>query len=1101
MGLERGALDDALAHDLAVGERDREHVRGRVPRRGRPGEAAQRRAVERAVVLVDDDEAPVLDDAGAVELQRVDGVLEEALDGREAECGDGGGHAGRDGTTPARPAAFSHAVGMERGAREEVPRHVVVLGLMASGKTTVARGLAALLARPLSDSDAVLEAATGRTVRALRDERGVAALHALEAGHLLDALASPAPLVIAAAASAIDDDRCVAALRRADAILLRASPAVLAARFAREAHRPAYGDDPATFLAAQAARRLPRYALVDPLVVDVDALDAAGAIDAAATALAAAGRRRAAGRLPSAPVATDPLPGLSSEEAARRLAAAGPRERDTGTDTAGRIVRRNVLTLINAITLVFLALILAAGAWNDAVFAAVIAVNTLIGIAQELRAKRQLDRLSLLVAPRARVRRDGRPVELLAEEVVVGDVIELAAGDQLVADGVVRHARGLALDESVLTGEANQVPRGEGERVLSGAYCAAGSGLYEVDAIGDDSFAARLTAEARTIARGKTTLQLEIDRLLRILILLMIPLAALLALAFWFHEVDVRTAVETATAGLISVVPEGLILLASVTLAVAAVRLSRAGALVQRLNAVESLASVDLVCLDKTGTLTEGRLELVEVLPASGYGEEAPRDALRIVAGAAEGRSATSDAIRDALGPSPLPARRELPFSSRWKWSAVELADGRVLVLGAPEVLGVGNLVEAARERQAQRARVLVVGTASTLPELPEDGSLPHLPDGFAPLGLAVMREAMREDALRVVGWLRREGVALKVLSGDAPATVEAIARAAGFPETTAISGADLPAEPAALAAAARTTSVFGRVTPEQKQRIVESLVGDGRYVAMVGDGVNDVPAMKAARVAIALGNGAQIAKGVADIVLVREDFGALPRGIEEGRRILANLRRVAKLFVVKSAFAATLILTVGVAGSAYPLLPRHLTLAGALTVGIPAFALALAPSRGRAPRLSFMRDLLRFAVPGGVVSALAVLAAYGVTKALPDRGLADARTVAVLVLVAVGLYLVLLLEDEAMEESRVRAWGVGALFAALVALLVAAFALAPVRRFFALEVPDVLELLVVVAASLFAIGVLGVLGFRWPLVARRLFGAERPAGRVDLGA
>jgi len=283
------------------------------------------------------------------------------------------------------------------------------------------------------------------------------------------------------------------------------------------------------------------------------------------------------------------------------------------------------------------------------------------------------------------------------------------------------------------------------------------------------------------------------------------------------------------------------------------------------------------------------------------------------------------------------------------------------------------------------------------------------------------------------------------------------------------------------IAKVAATHAIFARVSPEHKRELVRALARRGRYVAMVGDGVNDVPAMKAARIAVALGNGSQIARGVSDIVLVANDFTAIPRGIDEGRRILANIRRVAKLFVVKSAFAATLVLTVGIAGGAYPLLPRHLSLAAALTVGIPSFALALAPSTGRPPRLEFIRDLARFSVPGGVVSALAVLAAYGATKALPGRTVADGRTVAVIVVVLTGLYLILLLEDEAMERSNVRAAAVGSPF---------------MRSFFALTRLGVVEVLLAVLGAIFAVGALGLLGFRAPLIVRRLF-AARPANRA----
>jgi magnesium-transporting ATPase (P-type) len=796
--------------------------------------------------------------------------------------------------------------------------------------------------------------------------------------------------------------------------------------------------------------------------------------------------------------ASETHPGLTTAEAAARAAARGPRAPETSSRSVRAIVRANLLTLVNLITLVFLILIAASGAWHDAVFAAIIVANIALGITQEVRAKRSLDRLALLVAPRADVRRDGASVPLPAEEVVPDDVVELQPGRQVIADGTLLEAATLAMDESVLTGESNAVPKAPGDRVLSGSYCAQGSGVYRVEAVGDDSFAARLTQEARAARRRLSPLQLEIDRLLRILVVAMVPMSVALGIALWQHDASFREAAQTATAGLISLVPEGLVLLASVTFAAGAVRMGRRGALVQQLNAVESLAGVDLVCLDKTGTLTDGTLELVATAPAAGVSEEELRTALARLATAASVRSPTVDALaRELEADAPVDgvvADEELPFSSRWKWSGVRLGD-EVLVLGAPEVLGAGSQAAEIERRQEARERVLVVGRATALPVAPSDDEAPE-PPSFVPLGLVALRERMRPDARELVAYLRREGVELKVMSGDAPRTVEAVARAAGFVDPTTVAGPDLPADPAALAEVARRNAVFARVTPEQKRDLVGALVARGHHVAMVGDGVNDVPAMKAASLSVAVGTGAQIARGVADIVLVDDDFRALPAGIVEGRRILANIRRVAKLFVVKSAFAATLILTVGLAGVEYPLLPRHITFAALLTVGIPATTLALAPSTGRPPALSFLRDLARFSVPGGVVSALAVLAAYFGTRGLPGRTVEEARTVAVVVLVLTGLYLVSLLEDEAMQRSHVRSAGVVALMVTLLTLLVLAFAAAPVRDFFALQPLGGVEVVLSLLGATFAVGALGLLGFRAPLLARRLLRglSARPA-------
>ena len=690
--------------------------------------------------------------------------------------------------------------------------------------------------------------------------------------------------------------------------------------------------------------------------------------------------------------------GLTTAQVEERRRTLGEPQPERTSIPLRAIIRRNVFTLINLITLGFLVLILIAGAWKDALFAGVIVINAFIGIIQEVRAKRTLDELALLIAPRATVRRDGTTSEILADEVVPDDVVELQPGDQVVADGEIVEARGLAIDESILTGESDHVSRRVGDTIYSGSYCAAGAGVYRVTAVGAAAYANRLTSAAKQARDQRSPLQLDIDRLLRVLLLSMVPLAAALLIAFRIHETDFQQAAETATAGLISVVPEGLILLTSITFALGAVKLGRAGALVQRLNAVESLAGVDTICVDKTGTLTDGSLRLAAVVAAPERTEDGVRRLVGRLAASAEIRSGSSDAIAAEI---PLPAEAilaELPFSSRWKWSGVQLAD-TTIVLGAPEVLGAGALAQTVTEFQEQRGRVLVVGTASGLPPIPEDDDAPlPLPIAFEPAGLIVLEEQMRADAAEVVAFFRAQGVDLKVISGDAPRTVEAVAEAAGFGDVTAISGADLPmGDLEAMGNVAVTHSVFGRITPEQKRELVDALRRRGRYVAMIGDGVNDVPAMKAARMSIALGSGSQIAKGVSDMVLLNGSFSSLPKGVAEGRRILSNIRRVAKLFVVKSSFAAVLILTIGVAGEAYPLLPRHLSLAGAFTVGIPAFLLAVAPSVGMPTKVPFLRDLLRFSVPSGIVSAIGVLAAYTITRSIPGHDLADARSAALL--------------------------------------------------------------------------------------------------------
>jgi cation-transporting ATPase E len=773
--------------------------------------------------------------------------------------------------------------------------------------------------------------------------------------------------------------------------------------------------------------------------------------------------------------------GLTHAEAARRLDARGPVENSRSSRSTRAIVRENTVTLFNVILLGFAIALIAVGDYADLLFIAIVVVNSAIGILQELRAKRQLDRLALLVAPRARVIRDGETVAVPVEGVVEGDAIRLEPGEQVVADGPLLDARSLQLDESVLTGEADPVTRGRGDEVRSGSFCLAGGGTYRADLVGADAYASTVTETARESRRDLSPLQRDINRLLRLLVLVMVPIAAGLLAALHFHQTPLREAVSTATAGCVTLVPEGLVLLASVAFAVGAARMARRGALVQRLSAVESLAGVDVVCVDKTGTLTDGTLALDEIVPLAGHSEAEVRSALGAFATSLAGRNPTADAIAHALGGVQLGVELEVPFSSRWKWSGLTFRSGETQVLGAPDVLlaqlgdaaAIGALVDV---RAREQRRVLLFARTAALLREPGDGT-PELP-ALEPIGLVALTERMRDHTSETIAFLREAGVAVKVISGDGPVTVEAVARAAGLDTTgRVITGPELPREPRELGMAAERCVVFARIQPDQKRALVEALVRNGKRVAMVGDGVNDVPALKASQVAIALGSGSQIAKGVADLVLVGLNFSAIPAAIEEGRKILRNVRRVAKLFVAKSVFAAVLILTVGVAGGAYPFLPRQLSLAAAFTVGLPTFFLALAPPPPERRGQGFLRDVLAFAIPAGIVLGLAVLLGHGLVHGALDRSPSESQTTSTTILILVGLYLVLVLESTGMRTSLRRARAIPALCLVLVAIYVAIISLGPARSYFALAPPSALPVLVSVICTVFAIGALGAVG------------------------
>ena len=729
--------------------------------------------------------------------------------------------------------------------------------------------------------------------------------------------------------------------------------------------------------------------------------------------------------------------GLTEADARRLLAERGPPPPPPTSRSTRSIVIANVFTVFNAILLVLGVLTLVFGDWRDSLFLGIIVANAGIGIAQELRAKKALDELAALVAPSATVVRDGHARKVAVDQVLPGDLVRIQAGDQVVADGPLVRSEGLALDESILTGESRAVVRDPGEEVRSGSFAAEGAGEYAVTAVGDDSYAQQLAGEAREFRHPRSPLERAINRLLLILVGIMIPLGAILV--YSLRERDVEDGVTVAVAGIVTLVPEGLILLASLTFAAAALQLARRGALAQQLNAIESLASVDVICLDKTGTLTEPALRVVALEPASGVEPEQLADALARFAASSPARNTTLEAIAEAHAADGEEPSEQVPFSSRRRWSGLRLGEDRY-VLGAPELFPLDLILggRAAKEADSGR-RVLAFGTTSQPLSPDGDGS----PGELRPLGIVVLSEQLRPQARATVEFFRAEGVELKVLSGDAPDTVAAIARDAGIPVERLVDGSR--EEPTADA------NVVGRISPEGKRRLVEELKARGRYVAMVGDGVNDVPALKAARLAIVQGSGAEMARSVADVVLVKGDFAAVPAMVAEGRKILRNIQRVAKLFVAKSAFAAFLILLIGTSPETpYPLLPRHLTLAAGLTVGVPGFFLALAPSTGPGRTERFLREIARFAIPAGTAAGLGVLAAYRFALDVAGVPLEEARTVATSVLVLVGLYLVLALE----ASGRRRAIAVGALCAALLVIYVAVLAFDGTREFFELVVP-----------------------------------------------
>jgi cation-transporting ATPase E len=779
-------------------------------------------------------------------------------------------------------------------------------------------------------------------------------------------------------------------------------------------------------------------------------------------------------------------PGLSSAEVADRVARGLVNDvPEAPTRTFGQIVRANVVTRFNILLGSLLAVILVVGPIQDALFGIVLVSNALVGIIQEVRAKRTLERLELVNAPRATVLRDGEQRQIEVGEVVLDDLLEVGPGDQVVVDGKVLDSTGLEVDESMLTGESEPVGKSPGEEILSGSFVVAGGGSYRATRIGGDAQAARLAERARRFTLARSELRAGIDRIITLVTWILIPTAALLfASQLITQHQDFRSGLRGAVAGSVAMVPEGLVLLTSVTFAVSVVRLGRKQVLVQELPAVETLALVDVLCFDKTGTITSGDLAVHDLVPlgdgtsgaagsdraaASGDGTSGaaagdPAQALGALAAADPNPNATLRAIAAAYpAPDGWEATKLVPFSSARKWSAASFDGHGNFVLGAPEVmLAAGGRPDRGLLRRTEAIavegrRVVLLASA---PEPVENG---ELPDGLEPAAFVVMGDRVRADAASTIAYFRDQGVRTKVLSGDHPRTVAAVARQVGIPGTDdPVDARSLPTETAALADLLERRSVFGRVVPDQKQAMVDALHTREHVVAMTGDGVNDVLALKNADLGIAMGNGSAASRGVAQLVLLSSRFATLPDVVAEGRRVIANIERVAKLFVTKTVYATALAVAVGIARLPFPFLPRQLTLIGSLTIGIPGFFLALEPNLRRA-RPDLVRRVLAFAAPAGLVAACATLLAYWLAHRSPSVPLEEARTTATITLTGAGLEVLWSL-SRPLNALRVT------ILAAMVGALVGVLAIPWLREQFALALPPA-TVLIGVAIILAVVG------------------------------
>lgn len=680
------------------------------------------------------------------------------------------------------------------------------------------------------------------------------------------------------------------------------------------------------------------------------------------------------------------------------------------------IVRANVFTLFNAIIFTAMVVVLATGSWKDAVFGVVILVNTGIGIVTELKAKRTLDRLSILIAARAMVRRGGENIEIAHKDIVLGDVLWLRAGEQVPADVEVLESWGLEMDESMLTGESATVRKAQGDDVYSGSTAVSGMALTRVTAVGEHSYAAKLAAQAKVYTKTISDLSRGINTILKYMTMVVVPLCVLLV---WsqMHKVGGfveawqtgawRGAVVSAVAGVVGMIPEGLVLLTSLNFAVAAMRLARKQTLVQELESVETLARVDCLNLDKTGTITDGGIAFVGVENLDNSSVEISlqtnlqtNQALFDLSNE-ENPNATGVAIMQGLDAQGVAASahvsNRLPFSSARKWSAVQYVQSSgeraTWYMGAPEVLlsainyaNTNELLEKVNSYAEQGERVLLLAKVSSVESNEVNsvtetdktfGDSPTICANAQPVALVRCSERIREDARKTLSWFREQGVRCRVISGDNPRTVAAVAAKVGLTgdrKPVAMDARKLPEDINELAKVLENVDVLGRVLPHQKKAIVQALHTQGHVVAMTGDGVNDTLALKEADLGVAMGNAAPAAKAVAQVVLVDSRFSHLPDVVARGRQVMANMERVAGLFLVKTVYSALISAGVVLLALHFPYLPRHITYIGSLTIGIPAFLLALAPNTRRYIP-GFLKRVVRFAVPSGFAIAASVLA------------------------------------------------------------------------------------------------------------------------------
>ena len=688
--------------------------------------------------------------------------------------------------------------------------------------------------------------------------------------------------------------------------------------------------------------------------------------------------------------------GLSSAEVAERVAQGKVNAASTlKTKSFGRIFYDNICTLFNLINVLLFVALLLVGSFKNLLFIGVVFFNTIIGIVQEIRSKQSVDKLTILTASKVSVLRDGVLTEVSKDELVLDDVIHLSRGSQIPADCQLLEGE-CKVNESLLTGESDLIAKTEGDELLSGSFIAAGTCYAKITKVGAECYAAKINNEAKYIKKNNSQILKSFKFIIKLCTIIIFPIGALLfSSQFFFRGADLQSAVVGTVAALVGMIPGGMILLTSTVLAVSIIRLARKKVLVNEMYCIETLARVDVICLDKTGTLTADAMHVSDIHLFDGAQEDEVKTALSSLHHASTEVNATMQAIGDYIEKvEPLDVHAFAPFSSETKWSGGQFANGKTYILGAAEFVFSDKEkykeVFDAIEQIAETVRIVVLAVTDN--PLSES----QLPVGLKPMALVLIKDTLRENVNQTVNYFREQGVTLKVISGDSVHTVRNIALETGIEGADkAINMTEIHTDEE-LEKAAETYNIFGRVTPAQKKKLVLALKKHGHTVAMTGDGVNDVLALKEADCSIAMASGSEAARNVSQLVLVNNDFGSMPEVVAEGRRTINNIERSSSLYLVKTIYSILLSLIFTFFALQYPFEPIQLTLIGGLTIGFPSFVLALQPNKNIV-RGNFTKNIIARALPAALCVVINVLAAaiLSVTLQMPH---AEVSTIAVYV-------------------------------------------------------------------------------------------------------